>query len=228
MTKKLCLSAVLPLLFLALPAAAEVDLSGSWKLTMLSNTPLGTKAATLTFERRGHELTAVIRGDGVDARCIGYIDNGELHFFYIVPGKKEDLVAKYSGHVRGDLMGGEVDMGKKGVTTWAAVRGEDPGVDLSGRWTLITKGASPSGLRMVKVTFRQEEHRLIVILHGETSEIECDGYVDGREIVFYYVRPTDDGRFVAKFTGQISGALMGGEVDMGELGKTTWRATQDV
>lgn len=225
---RLSFLAALPLLLTALPAAAETDLSGTWRLTMLTASPLGTKAATITFERRDHELTAIIRGDGVDARCIGYIDNSELHFFYIVPGKKEDLVAKYSGHVRGDLMGGEVEMGKKGVTTWTAIRGEDPGVDLSGRWTLVTKEASPSGLRMVKVTFRQEEHRLIVTLHGETTEIECDGYVDGREIVFYYVRPTEGGRFVAKFTGHISGALMGGEVDMGELGKTTWRATQDV
>jgi hypothetical protein len=36
-----------------------------------------------------------------------------------------------------------------------------------------------------------------------------------------------EGDFVAKYTGHVAGNLMGGEVDMGEHGKTTWKATKN-
>jgi hypothetical protein len=208
--------------------AAEVDVSGSWAMTILGKSPLGEKEATLTFERQGFNLVVTIQTKTGATRSIGYIDGNNLRFEYITAGKKADVVSKFSGHVRGDLMGGELDMGKQGVTTWKATRGAEEEVDFSGTWTLQMRGESPSGLNLVKMTFRQDDHRLVVTLHGEKSEIECEGYVDGRIITFYYVRHTEGEEFVAKFTGQIAGALMGGEVDMGEMGKTTWRATQDI
>jgi hypothetical protein len=217
---------------LALAASAapaqEVDLAGSWRMTILGKSPLGVKEATLTFEQSGFNLVVTIQGKSGATRSIGYIDGNHLRFDYVTAGKRADVVSKFSGHVRGDLMGGELDLGKQGITTWKATRGAEQEVDLSGTWTLQMRGESPSGLHLVKMTFRQADHRLVVTLHGEKSDVDCEGYVEGRIITFYYVRHTDREEFVAKFTGQLGGARMGGEVDMGELGKTTWRATQDI
>lgn len=208
-------------------AAPEVDLDGSWTMTTLGKSPVGSEAE-LTFQRDGFNLMVTVKGKNGETKSVGYIDGNHLRFYYIRPGKKEDLVAKFSGHVRGDLMGGEVDMGKQGVTTWKATRGGELRVDLSGTWTLQTKAESPGGMNLVKMDFRQEGHNLVVTLHGEKNDVECEGYIDGRIITFYYVRSTDGDTFVGKFTGQLAGALMGGELDMGELGKTTWRATRDI
>ena len=215
-------------LALGLPVLAEeVDLSGTWTMTMLTKSPTGDKTATLTFEQDGFNLAVNMKGASGDVDCVGYIDGKEVRFFCVGPGKKGEAVTKFSGHVRGDLMGGEVDMGKQ-PTTWKATKGEDPTPNLSGTWTLQMKGESPSGMDRAKMTFRQEGHNLVVTLENERGVVECEGFVADRLITFFYVRATNGDEFVAKFTGQLAGALMGGEVDMGSLGKTTWRATQNI
>jgi len=209
-------------------SAQEADLSGEWTMTMLGKSPTGEKEATLAFERDGFQLKVAMTSKRGKAEAIGYIDGSEIRFYYVRAGKKEDVVAKYTGHVRGDLMGGEVDMGKAGTTVWMARRGSEKNVDLSGIWTLQMRGESPSGLDLVKMTFRQEGHNIVAILTSELGEVECEGFIEEDEITFYYVRTTEDGEFVARFHGLLGGAVIGGDVDMGKHGKTTWMATKDV
>ena len=124
-------------------SAEEADLSGEWTMTMLGKSLTGEKEAMLAFERDGFQLKVAVTSKNGEA--IGYIDGSEIRFYYVRAGKKGDIVAKYTGHVRGDLMGGEVDMGKSGTTVWMARRGSQKKVDLSGTWTLQMQGESPSG-----------------------------------------------------------------------------------
>ena len=208
--------------------AQEIDLSGTWTMTMLTKSPTGDKEATLSFEQDGFSLGVAMKGASGAVDCVGYIDGKELQFFCATPGKKGETVAKFRGHVRGDLMGGEVDLGKQNTTTWKATKGEELSPDLGGSWTLQMKRESPSGMDRAKMSFRQEGHNLVVTLENELGSVECEGFLAGRIITFFYVRATNGDQFVAKCTGQLAGALMGGEVDMGELGKTTWRATQNI
>jgi hypothetical protein len=109
-----------------------------------------------------------------------------------------------------------------------ATRGSAQGADLSGIWTMVVSGDALEGLAQVKVSFNQDGPNLLVTLHAEGGDVECDGFIEGRSIRFYYVRTAEDGQLVAKFTGRIAGAVMGGEVDLGELGKTTWRASRNI
>jgi hypothetical protein len=207
--------------------AQEIDLSGTWTMTMLTKSPTGDKEATLSFEQDGFSLAVNMKGASGEVDCVGYIDGKEVRFFCVTPGKKGETVAKFRGHIRGDLMGGEVDLGKQ-PTTWKATKGEQPSPDLTGNWTLQMRGESPSGMDRARMSFRQEGHNLVVTLENELGSVECEGFLAGRVITFFYVRATNGDQFVAKFTGQLAGALMGGEVDMGKLGKTTWRATQNI
>lgn len=208
-------------------AEDEVDLAGEWVMTVLGRSPTGQRESRVRFERDGFQLLATVTGKRGDVKAIGYIEGHEIRFYYITGGKKGDDVARFSGHVYGDMMGGTLDLGKQGVTVWRASRGAESGIDLSGTWTLQMKAGSPSGLNLVPMSFRQEGANLVVTLHGEHSDVECQGSVDGKVITFYYVRAIGDDQFVAKFTGLLGGDRMGGEVDMGALGKSTWRATQD-
>jgi hypothetical protein len=212
----------------AAAGAQQPDLSGTWTLSLLEKSPHGFDSAEMTIEVDGHQIVAHLASDQGSVPCVGYVDGQAIHFYYVRPGKKEDTIVRFSGHVRGDLMGGEVDLGKRGSSTWTATRGEDQGVDLTGVWTLQMKGESPSGLDLVKMRFSQERDHVVVTLESELGEVECEGFLDGRTLTFYYVRVTGESRFVAKFTGQLAGGMMGGEVDLGEHGKTTWRATRDV
>jgi hypothetical protein len=185
---------------------------------MLRPSPTGDKEAELVIEQDGFSLTVSMRGESGEVECVGYLDGVEIRFYCVAPGKKGDTV----------IIGGEVDLGKQGLSTWKATRGPEEGVDLGGTWTLQMRGDSPSGMNLAKMTFRQEGHNLVVTLESERGSVECEGFVAGRLITFFYVRPTNGDQIVARFTGQLAGAFMGGEVDMGKLGKTTWRATQNV
>ncbi|MEJ2084418.1 MAG: hypothetical protein P8Y44_01900 [Acidobacteriota bacterium] len=158
-------------LALGLPVLAEeVDLSGTWTMTMLTKSPTGDKTATLTFEQDGFNLAVNMKGASGDVDCVGYIDGKEVRFFCVGPGKKGETVTKFSGHVRGDLMGGEVDMGKQ-TTTWKATKGEDPTPNLTVSWTLQMMGESPSGLDRAKKTYRQEVHILVVTLENVSGVV---------------------------------------------------------
>ncbi len=214
------------------PAGAEeADLSGEWTLSMEGESPSGQGDVAMTFAADGHELVATMKGEKSDVECQGWFDGDEIRFYYIRPTAEGDFVAKYTGHVAGNLMGGEVDMGENGKTTWKATRGAatgiDPGIDLSGNWTLSMKGESPSGQEQVPVTFTADGNALVATMKGEKSDVECQGWIEGNKIRFYYIRPTAGGEFLAKYTGHVAGGLMGGEVDLGEHGKTTWNATRN-
>lgn len=206
--------------------AEETDLSGAWTLTMEGQSPTGQQSADLTFHRDGHNLVATMKGEKGEVKCQGYVDGNRIRFYYVRPSEKGEFVAKYTGHVAGDLMGGEVDMGELGKTKWRATRGPGKGYDLSGEWLMTMEGESPSGQQSATLTFRQEANNLVVTMVGARGKVECEGWIDGNALRFYYIRPSATAEFVAKYTGHVGGDTMGGEVDMGEQGKTTWRATR--
>lgn len=203
--------------------AADVDLSGDWILTMEGDSPSGRDSVLVNFAVDGYRLVATMKGEESDVDCQGWLDENRVRFYYVRDGHDGEFVAKYTGHVAGDLMGGEVDLGGQGKTKWRAVRGGSKGTDLSGTWTMTMEGESPSGQGSVKMTFAQQGPSLVATMTNDMGQVECEGYIEGNALRFYYIR----GDFVAKYTGHVGGDLMGGEVDMGGESKTTWRATRE-
>jgi hypothetical protein len=62
---------------------------------------------------------------------------------------------------------------------------------------------------------------------GASGDVDCEGFIKGNALRFYYIRPTAEGEFVAKYTGHVGDDVMGGEVDLGERGKVPWKATRN-
>lgn len=208
-------------------AAGEMDLSGTWTMTMEGESPTGSESVAMTFSGTGQNLVATMKGEHGNVECPGYIDGNQVRFYYTRPTSEGEFTAKYTGHIAGDLMGGEVDMGEMGKSTWRATRSADKGIDLSGTWTMKMEGESPSGAENVALVFHQEGSSLMVTMSSDAGEVESEGWIDGNSLRFYYVRPTDKGEFIAKYSGHIGGDVMGGEVDMGDRGKTQWKATRN-
>lgn len=214
---------------LAAPAVAadgEIDLSGTWEMTIQGKTPPGKNYSSLTFEDQGGELVVVMRGKGGELRNAATLDGDALRFEHAPPGKKSSLVV-FSGRVRGDLMGGEVDMGPRGKSTWEAIREGDSVFDLTGTWTFFQKGLPRDYTNLTKLRFSQEGPDLVATFTTGDEETVCRGFLDGDAIGFEYLRETAKGTAVGEYSGRVSGDMMSGEVDMGEVGKSTWRATRD-
>ncbi len=210
----------------ATAAAGEVDFTGTWAMTIQGKTPPGKNYSSLTFERSADTLVVVMQGKGGELRNTATLEGDQLRFEHAPPGKKSSLVV-FSGRVRGDLMGGEVDMGKRGTSLWQATREGDGVFDLTGTWTFFQKGLPRDYANLTKLRFHQEGPQLVATFsHGDTETV-CEGYLDGDALGFEYSRETPGGTVGGKYGGRVSGDLMSGEVDLGESGKATWRATRD-
>ncbi len=224
-------AAILLTLIMAVPAIAETgggpDLSGTWTMTIQGKAPPGKNFAAVTFEGEGEQTSVIMHGKGGELRGACRIDGEEIHFEHASPGKKAS-VAVFTGRVRGDLMGGEVDMGKRGKSAWQAIREGDDVFDLTGSWTFFQKGLPRDYANLTKLYFHQEGAGLVATFTTGDQETVCKGYLDGSSMGFEYSRTTAGGDAVkASYAGKVSGDMMRGEVDMGALGKSPWQATRD-
>ncbi len=219
---------------LALPAFAQTDdvappapdLSGTWTMTIQGKAPPGKNFASLAFERDGEATAVVMRGKAGELRGACRLDGDEIRFEHAPPGKKAS-VAVFTGRVRGDLMGGEVDMGKRGTSAWQAIREGDDVFDLSGTWTFFQKGLPRDYANLTKLHFHQDGADLVATFTTGEEETVCRGFLDGDTVGFEYSRETEGGAVGASYTGKVGGDMMRGEVDMGALGESTWQATRD-
>lgn len=216
---------------LAGPALAESgdgpDLSGTWTMTIQGKAPPGKNFASLAFDVAGAQKSVTMTGKGGELRGGVELEGDEIRFDHVPPGKKASI-AIFTGRVHGDLMGGVVDMGKRGKSTWQAIREGDAVFDLSGTWTFFQKGLPRDYTNLTKLHFHQDGVHLVATFITGKEETVCTGYLDGAELGFEYSRTTADGETIgAAYSGKISGDMMRGEVEMGPLGKSTWQATRD-
>ena len=228
-SKRLCAPLVAAIL-IAVPAFAgadDLDLSGVWGMTIQGKAPPGKNFGTLTFERDDEGTFVVMHGKGGELRGPCQVDGDQIRFEHTSPGKK-GAVAVFTGRVRGDLMGGEVDMGRRGTSAWEAIREGDEVFDLSGTWTFFQQGLPRDYANLTKLQFTQEGPDLVATFSTGDEETVCRGYLDGDAVGFEYSRVTHTGDTVgAAYAGKVGGDMMRGEVDMGQLGKSTWQATRD-
>ncbi len=220
---------ILSTLTLAVPAIAGdgPDLSGNWTMTVQGKAPPGKNFSNLTFERDGDGFSVTMRGKGGELHGQVEIDGDEVEWQHAPAGKKAS-VAVFAGRVHGDLMGGEVDMGKRGKSTWQAIREGDGVFDLTGSWTFFQKGLPRDYTNLTKLHFHQEGHDLVATFTTGDQETVCRGYLDGETLGFDYSRTIEGGETVgASYEGKVSGDMMRGAVDMGAGGKSAWQATRD-
>ena len=227
---------VLVAIVLGMPALAEADdaasssspdLSGTWTMTIQGKAPPGKNFASLAFTREGGEISVVMHGKAGELIGAAELDGDRIRFEHAPPGKKASI-AVFTGRVRGDLMGGEVDMGKRGASAWQAIREGDEVFDLSGTWTFFQKGLPRDYTNLTKLRFHQDGPDLVATFTTADEETVCRGYLDGDTMGFEYSRATQGGATIgASYAGKVGGDMMRGEVDMGELGNSTWQATRD-
>ncbi|MCP3956441.1 MAG: hypothetical protein GY719_01170 [bacterium] len=205
----------------------SVALDGTWTMTIQGKAPPGKNFASLKFDRQGDETVVIMTGKGGELRSACEANGETLRFEHVTPGKKATIIV-FDGRVQGDLMGGEVDMGKRGKSQWQAIREGEGVLDLSGTWTFFQKGLPRDYTNLTKLHFSQQGPNLVATFTTGKEETVCQGYLDGDSLGFEYSRATGDGQTVgANYVGGVSGDMMRGEVDMGEGGKSTWQATRD-
>lgn len=110
------------LVFLAIAAAAlygiDVDVSGTWELTMQS--PRGERTSEITIAQEGDKITVTMPGrQGGEMTGEGTVSGNEIEWSITRSTQRGEFTLTYKGTVSGDTMTGTVDM-RGNAMEWTA------------------------------------------------------------------------------------------------------------
>jgi hypothetical protein len=108
----------------ALPvAAADIDVSGKWKMT--STTPRGERVSEITLVQSSEKLTVTSKDrEGNDVTSEGTVKGGEITWTRTRTTPQGEMVIAYKGKIDGKKMSGTMELGQMGSGDWKAERVE--------------------------------------------------------------------------------------------------------
>ncbi len=98
-------------------------------------------------------------------------------------------------------------------------------LDLSGRWNaelVFMRGSEPHTLFL-----EQKGGRLRGTHCGEALRGKLEGWIEGDEVEFRSVQPTEATELEFRFRGKATAQAISGTVDLGEYGKASWTAQRE-
>jgi len=107
----------------------------------------------------------------------------------------------------------------------AAAKPASVTLDVSGRWDaqlVFMRGSEPHTLFL-----EQKAGRIRGTHWGEALRGKCDGWIEGDQVEFRSVHPTDATELEFRFRGKATAQSISGTVDLGEYGKASWTAKKD-
>jgi hypothetical protein len=106
----------------ALTLAADLDVSGKWKIT--SKSPRGERTFDATMKQEGEKLTVTQKDrEGNDVTAEGTVKGGEITWTMKRTTPMGEMVITYKGKVDGKTMSGTTDFGM-GTGEWKAEKAE--------------------------------------------------------------------------------------------------------
>ena len=100
----------------AAPAAAPVDVSGTWNVAV--ETSGGSGNPVFTFKQEGEKLTGTYQGAFGEAKVAGTLKGNEIKFSFKVGGQDQEMTIDYEGTVENSTMKGKVRLGQLGEGTF--------------------------------------------------------------------------------------------------------------
>ena len=106
----------------AFALAADVDVSGKWKLT--SKSPRGERTFDAVLAQSGEKLTVTTKDrQGNDVKSEGTVKGAEITWTTKRQGPMGEMVITYQGKIDGKTMSGTVEFGM-GTGEWKAEKAE--------------------------------------------------------------------------------------------------------
>ena len=106
----------------AFALAADVDVSGKWKLT--SKSPRGERTFDAVLAQSGEKLTVTTKDrQGNDVKSEGTVKGAEITWTTRRQGQMGEMVITYKGKIDGKTMSGTVEFGM-GTGEWKAEKAE--------------------------------------------------------------------------------------------------------
>ena len=221
---------------LAVPAAAQINLTGDWDMTIES--PQGTNTVKVTLTQDGEKVSGLFKSQFGELPVTGALTGVDLNIAFSLPiqGQLVDIVM--TGKVEGPTLAGTVQFGGFGEGDWTAKRAEaaaspttsaaaakpaGPPGGASGEWDLTFK--TPKGDVQATATINQDGGKLSGTLSSQMGEGPVTGTLEGTSLRVTSNVITPRGTLPIKMKGNIEGnTIANGKAKIKGVGKMKWTA----
>jgi hypothetical protein len=108
------------------------------------------------------------------------------------------------------------------VASQPAVQAPVSSLNVAGVWEMTMQ--TPQGEMTRDATFTQEKDAIKMTMEGPMGEMKGEGTVKGNEVQWTITMSTPNGDFALVFKAKVEGETMTGEIQMGDMGTSTFTA----
>jgi hypothetical protein len=220
--------AALLVALLAAPAAAQINLTGDWDVTIQS--PQGTNTVKVTLTQDGETVSGRVKQIG-ELPVTGTLTGDDLKVAFTLPIQGQSIDVVMTGKVEGPTLAGKVQFGDFGEGDWTAMRAEAaespnpagaPGA-ASGEWDFTFK--TPNGDVQATATINQDGGKLSGTLSSVMGQAPFTGTLEGTLLRVTSNLITPRGTLPMTMKGDIAGdAIANGKAKIKGVGKMKWTA----
>src|SRR5262245_15686314 len=221
--------AALLVALLAVPAAAQNNLTGDWDMTIQS--PQGTNTVKVTLTQDGETVSGRVKSQLGELPVTGALTGDDLKIAFTLPIQGQSIDIVMTGKVEGPILAGKVQFGDFGEGDWTATRAEAaespnpagaPGA-ASGEWDLTFK--TPNGDVQATATINQDGGKLSGTLSSYMGEAPVTGTLEGTSLRVTSNVITPRGTLPITMKGNIEGdAIAKGKAKIKGIGTMKWTA----
>jgi hypothetical protein len=224
--------AALLVTLLAAPAAAQINLTGDWDMTIQS--PQGTNTIKMTLTQDGETVSGRVTSQIGELPVTGALTGDDLKIAFTLPIQGQSIVIVMTGKVEGPTLAGKVQFGDFGEGDWTATRAEaaesaaaakpaGPPGSASGEWDLTFK--TPKGDVPATATINQDGGKLSGTLSSPMGQAPFTGTLAGTSLRVTSNLITPRGTLPMTMKGDIAGdAIANGKAKIKGVGKMKWTA----
>jgi len=220
--------AALLVALLAVPAAAQINLTGDWDMTIQS--PQGTNTVKVTLTQDGETVSGRVKSQLGELPVTGALTGDDLKIAFILPIQGQSINIVMTGKVEGPTLAGKVQFGDFGEGDWTATRASaaaatPPGAPggASGEWDFTFK--TPNGDVQATATINQDGGKLSGTLSSPMGQAPFTGTLEGTSLRVTSNLITPRGTVPMTMKGVIEGdAIANGKAKIKGVGKMKWTA----
>jgi hypothetical protein len=235
--------AVLLVALVAAPAAAQINVTGDWDMTIES--PQGANTVKVTLTQDGEKVTGLFKSQMGELPFTGTLTGVDLKFGFSLPIQGQSLDISMTGKVEGQTMSGKVQFGGFGEGDWTAKRAAAetaaspstttsttttapgaaaPAAVVGGeKWDVTFK--TPQGDLPAVVTVRAEGNKVQGTISSQMGEAPFTGTLDGKALKVTFDFATPNGTVPITMTGDVEGdTIANGKAEIVGMGTMEWTA----
>ena len=219
-------------------AAAQIDITGPWEVTL--NAPTGPATAEVTFKQEGEAITGELVSPLGTTAFKGTLIKEILTVNAAIDVQGNQLVLAFTGKVANDAMTGNVKFGDFGEAPWTAKRkvagassppaastapsaasapaaAGAPAEDVAGKWDIQVE--LPGNPLPFTGVFKQDGTIVTGTITGPQGEIPVNGTMTGSSLKIGFSAP---GGMNVTMTGELQGGSLAGKAAISGLGEMGW------